>query len=173
MNKYLKDEVSKMPKEILVEYADFLDKSFWTHQGHWMLNINNRYGTEAAAEFDELVFGRSAEVQVHRLKKLFGLGDAIADLIRALTLTTVWSNVDYVWLDVSEKTARLRITHCIMQKNRLELGLPELPCKKTGFKANELAARVINPKIKTTCIVCPPDQHEEDRWCEWLFELEV
>lgn len=156
---------------MLVEYADFLDKSFWTHQGQWMTHINKRYGTEEAADFDEMVFGRSGEVQAYRLKKLFGLNGTISDLVRALTLSTVWSNVDYEWLDISENTARLRIINCIMQKNRLELGLPELPCKKAGLKANELAAKVMNPKIRTTCVVCPPDPHEEDRWCEWLFEL--
>lgn len=160
-----------MTREMLVEYADFLGKSFWTHQGQWMVHVNERYGTETAAEFDQKVFSKSAEVQAFRLKKLFQLGGSISDLIRAMNLSTIWSNVDFEWLDVTENSARLRITDCIMQKNRLDLGLPELPCKDPAMGVNTGVTNALNPDIKTTCVVCPPDKHEEDRWCEWLFEL--
>jgi hypothetical protein len=35
----------------------------------------------------------------------------------------------------------------------------------------EAAATVINPAAKVKCLVCPPDEHPEDVWCEWEFEI--
>ncbi|MBK5273963.1 MAG: hypothetical protein JJE30_02775 [Desulfuromonadales bacterium] len=29
----------------------------------------------------------------------------------------------------------------------------------------------IDPRIRTSCIACPPDVHPEDFWCAWEFEL--
>ena len=32
-------------------------------------------------------------------------------------------------------------------------------------------ARTIDARIKTTCLVCPPDDHPEDVWCAWEFMI--
>ena len=171
MNSYLNEELKKMDNEMLIEYVDFLEKSWWTLQGQWMLNVNMRYGTDIATEFDSMVFGKNAEVQAWRLKKLLNLNGTISDLIRIMNLSTIWSNVDFEWKDIDKKKARLKITNCVMQKNRIQLGLPELPCKEPALQVNRGVTKVVNSNIKITCIVCPPDIHEEIRWCEWLFEL--
>lgn len=171
MNTDLMEELKKMDNKMLIEYVDFLGKTFWTHQGQWMLNVNMRYGTDIAAEFDSMVFGKSAEVQAWRLKKFFNLNGTISDLVRIMNLSTIWSNVDFEWEDIDGKNARLKITNCVMQKSRIQLGLPELPCREPAIQVNKSVTKVVNSNIKTTCIVCPPDRHEENRWCEWLFEL--
>ena len=171
MNSYLNEELKKMDNEMLIEYVDFLEKSWWTLQGQWMLNVNMRYGTDIATEFDSMVFGKNAEVQAWRLKKLLNLNGTISDLIRIMNLSTIWSNVDFEWKDIDKKKARLKITNCVMQKNRIQLGLPELPCKEPALQVNRGVTKVVNSNIKITCIVCPPYIHEETRWCEWLFEL--
>jgi hypothetical protein len=33
-------------------------------------------------------------------------------------------------------------------------------------------AKELNSKIKVYCVVCPPDEHKDDLWCEWIFTLE-
>jgi len=33
-------------------------------------------------------------------------------------------------------------------------------------------AKEIDPRIKTRCIVCPPDKHPDDYYCAWEFVIE-
>ena len=167
------EELSKLSKEELIRYALFLSRNFWNMQGNWMLNVTERFGTDVAAEFDALVFRRNAEVQGWRLKKTLNLGDDIQSFIKANNYSTVWNpDSDWEYTEVSERHTRFRVTKCVMQMARLGLNLPELPCKNAGMNAVERLAAAINPKFKTTCIICPPDKHPTDLWCEWLIELE-
>ena len=53
----------------------------------------------------------------------------------------------------------------------MDAGLGELACKPAGMAICEAAASVINPAIRVTCLVCPPEAHPADVWCEWEFEL--
>ena len=32
-------------------------------------------------------------------------------------------------------------------------------------------AKTIDPRIKTRCIGCPPDQHPDNYWCAWEFSI--
>jgi len=167
----LRDELAGLSKEQLVDYAEMMTKNWWNLQNNWMLQVSRRFGSEVAAEFDALVFGRQAEVQARRLKKLFSLGDDIQSLVRAVNLSTLLSNVEFEYVNIGDKSCRIRVTSCSMQLARREAGLPELPCKVAGMEANSRFALAINPRIKTTCIVCPPDKHPDDIWCEWEFTI--
>jgi hypothetical protein len=33
-------------------------------------------------------------------------------------------------------------------------------------------AAEIDPRIKTDCIACPPDEHPDDYYCGWKFWIE-
>ena len=167
-----RDEVSNLSKEQMVDLLQFMADSWWNLQNTWMVNISKEFGTEVAAKFDGLVFSRCAQVQARRLQKLFGLGDDIPALIEANKLSPLWSFVDMEILDQTEKSVRFLVTKCQMQLNRLEAGLPELPCKQPGIDVLGGFGKTVNPKIKMTCLLCPPDEHPDDAWCEWLYELE-
>lgn len=166
-----RDELAKLSKKELIEYAEMMASNWWNLQNNWMLNITQRYGSETAAEFDALIFGRQAEVQAWRLRKLFSLGDDIQSFIKAINVSTLLANVEFEYVEVDDKHCRIRVTSCSMQLARRKLGLPELPCKIAGIAANGRFASAMNPKIKTTCIICPPDEHPDDLWCEWQFDL--
>jgi hypothetical protein len=155
----------------MVAYIDVLHKFFWNIQGNWMQYISERYGTEAAREGDTHVFGRNGEVQGWLLKKLFNLQGDIQDLKKALIFSTLLSNVEYEISEVSNKHIRARVTTCHMQVARRKSGLPELPCKSAGVEALGRFGRAINSNLKLRCITCPPDDHPDDLWCEWLWEI--
>ncbi len=172
MSKQLEAEVAKLSKEKLVEYAKFQSYNWWNLQGNWMQQITVRYGTEVAAEFDSLIWDRNSKVQAWKLKELFGFTGTMEELVQAISLSTVFSNVEFEFPERSEKRVRLVVTKCTMQLNRRKGGLPELPCKEPGLLAVAGFASAFNPKIKATCLSCPPDEHTDDEWCHWLFTLE-
>ncbi|MFZ5632863.1 MAG: DUF6125 family protein [Bacillota bacterium] len=167
----LKNELEKMSREEMIKYIDELHKFFWNIQGNWMQFVSEKYGTEAAREGDTRVFGRNGEVQGWLLKKLFGLGESMEDLGKALVFSTMLSNVEYEISEVSDRHIRARVTKCHMQLGRRKSGLPELPCKEAGLAALGRFGRAVNPDLEIECIVCPPDEHPEDLWCEWEWRI--
>jgi len=32
-------------------------------------------------------------------------------------------------------------------------------------------AKAVDPRIRTRCIACPPDDHPDDLWCAWEFTV--
>lgn len=170
-----RDELAKLIKELgkdqIIDYCEMMVKNWWNLQNNWMLNISKDYGSEIAAKYDAAVFGRQAEVQAYRLKKMFNLSDDMPSFIKAMCLSTLFANVDYEITEITDKHCRLSVTSCSMQLNRRKVGLPELPCKIAGIEANGRFARAMNPKFKMVCALCPPDKHTDDLWCEWIFDL--
>lgn len=172
MNERFANELNKLSREELIRYAGFLEKNFWNIQGNWMLHVSHAYGTDTAAEFDRKVFDRNGRMQAFKIKEALGLKEGLEDFVRAITLSTVFSNVEYHFPEVGDKRVRLLVTDCTMQMNRRKLSLPELPCKKAGIAACEGFATAFDPRIRTTCLMCPPDPHDDDQWCHWQFEIQ-
>jgi hypothetical protein len=59
-----------------------------------------------------------------------------------------------------------------VQSARKRRGLPDFPCKKVGLVEYSTFATEIDPRIKTECIVCPPDDHPDEYYCGWKFWIE-
>jgi hypothetical protein len=60
---------------------------------------------------------------------------------------------------------------CRVQYARTQKGLPDFPCKSVGIVEYSEFAKTIDPRIKTTCIACPPDSHPKEFYCSWKFEI--
>ena len=90
-----------------------------------------------------------------------------------LILSTIWVNSDYEIWKLDEKRFRIKTTNCYQQVRRLEDGMGEIGCKPAGMVISEAAAEVINPAFNVKCLVCPPDEHPDNVWCEWEFELKT
>jgi len=50
--------------------------------------------------------------------------------------------------------------------------LPDFPCKSVGLVEYPEFAKTIDPRIKTTCIACPPDDHPDEYYCAWKFYID-
>jgi len=171
LSKVQTEKLSKLSKEELLEVIDMYQKNWWNLQNNYILYINNEYGEDAAVKADAHCFPANAKVQMYRWKKMLGLKDDLQSLMDAMALSTIWANADYEISKVDESRFRIKVTTCHQQVRRLEDGLGEIPCKPAGLAICETAARTINPEVGVTCLTCPPDEHSEDRWCEWEFEI--
>ena len=171
LSKIQAEKLSQLSKTELLEFIDMLQKNWWNLQNNYILYINNEYGEQAAVKADAHCFPANARVQMYRLKKIFGLKDDLQSLIDAMALSTIWANADYDILKTDKEKFRIRVTNCHQQVRRLEDGLGEIACKPAGIAICETAAQAINPAVNVTCLVCPPDEHTENVWCEWEFEI--
>jgi hypothetical protein len=155
----------------LLEYIEMFQKNWWNLQNNYIMYLNTEYGEEAALKADGQCFTANAKVQVYRLRKMFGLGDDLDAIIDTQVLSTIWANGDYDISKLDEKCFRVKVTNCFQQVRRKEEGMSEFACKPAGLAICEGAAKVINPAVEVKCLVCPPDEHPDDLWCEWEFRL--
>lgn len=171
LNKAQQDRLSKLSKTQLLDFIDMLQKNWWNLQNNYILHINTEHGEEAAVKADGQCFPANAKVQMYRLKKMFGLKDDLQSLVDAMVLSTIWVNCDYDLSRIDERTFRIKVTNCYQQVRRVEDGLGEFGCKPAGVAICETAAKAIHPQASVECLVCPPDEHPKDVWCEWEFRL--
>jgi Family of unknown function (DUF6125) len=76
-------------------------------------------------------------------------------------------------IEASDTQAVFVMRDCRVQSARKRKGLPDFPCKSVGLVEYSEFARTIDPRIRTRCIACPPDEHADDHWCAWEFTVPV
>jgi len=74
-------------------------------------------------------------------------------------------------IEEGENRFIFRMNNCRVQDARKRKGLADFPCKPVGIVEYSEFARTIDPRIRTTCIACPPDEHPEEFYCAWVFEI--
>jgi hypothetical protein len=171
LNKWQSERLSRLSKDELLDFIDMFQKNWWNLQNNYILYLNTEYGEDAAVKADGHCFSANATVQMYRLTKMFGLKDDLDSLMEAMILSTIWANCDYDIWKADEKSFRIRVTNCYQQVRRVEDGVGEFACKPAGQAICETAAKVINPATEVRCLVCPPDEHPEDIWCDWELSL--
>lgn len=165
-------ELMKLSKEQLIDYIDVLSRNFWTVQNNWMANVNKRYGSEVAAEFDELLWSKWPAVEAYRFKKLFNLGESLADVAKVLELSlAAEEGPEAEYVECNDHRLIFRITSCPMQLQRRKEGWDELHCKPAFGAMWKAVAKVINPEIKIVKVYAPRDPHPDDDWCGAILEL--
>ena len=165
-------ELMKMSKEEIIDYIDVLGKNFWSLQNNWMANVTMKYGSEVAAEFDEMLWAKWSAVEAHRFKKLWNLGNTLNDVVKVITFSlSAEEGPEGGIAELSEKKLAFKITHCPMQIARKEAGWPELNCKPAFSAMWKAIISVINPEINLAKIYAPHDPHTEDDWCGAVLEL--
>ena len=162
----------EMDKERIIELFFLQMRNMWTVDGLYYLGIEDKFGTDSATEIDRKVWEVMGKIEARRLKETLGIkGDDIRTVMEALRLTSWSLDLEDKEIIVQEKKAIFRNTNCRVQKTRIRKGLGEFPCKNVRGGYLESFAKEFNPNIVVNCKVCPPDEHDENLWCEWEFLL--
>ena len=75
------------------------------------------------------------------------------------------------FIDETDTSFVFQMNRCRVQFARNRKGLSDFPCKSVGIVEYTEFAKTIDPRIKTTCIACPPDKHPTEFYCAWKFEI--
>jgi hypothetical protein len=148
-------------------------RNMWSVDGLYYLGIEEKYGNEVATEIDRNVWNVMGKIEARRLKKLFNFnGIDLSILLKYLKLSA-WV-LDLEDKEIREKKDKIIIRNikCRIQDSRLKKGLREFPCKQVRWGFLKSFAMEINPDIEVICKVCPPDEHTDNIWCEWIFILQ-
>jgi len=167
-------EIQDLNKQELIHLLRDAAKNWLAHDGLWFQAAEERFGMEAAMDLDACAWEKFTAVEARRIMKFLDMkpGGGIPALIQALKFRLyAHINVQEV-AEVSGTRCVFRMKDCRVQSARQRRGLPDFPCKPVGIVEYSGFARTIDPRIRTRCLVCPPDPHPPDVWCAWEFTLE-
>lgn len=163
---------AEMPKDKLIDLLFLQMRNLWTVDGLYFLGIEEKFGTDDAAEIDRNVWEVMGKIEARRLKEVFEIkGKDIPNMMEVLKITSWALDLEDKEVTVENNRALFRNTNCRVQNTRTKKGLKEFPCKMVRWGYLRNFAKEFNEEIEVKCNVCPPDIHPDNLWCEWEFKL--
>jgi len=149
-------------------------KNWLAIDGLWFLEIEKRYGMDIALEVDAKVWKEFSRIEADRIMTRIGLieGGGLDSLEKALHHRLFSLLNTYELKRPEENVLECYMITCRTQTARERKGLPLFPCKQIGIIDYETFAGTIDPRIKTTCISCPPDPSSGLFHCGFRFTIE-
>ena len=164
--------IEEIPKDKIADFIFMHLRNMWSVDGLYYLGIEEDFDTDAATEIDRKVWEVMGKIEARKLKKFFDIDkNDIASMIKALRYSGWALDLEDKEIIVEKDKAVLRNVKCRVQNTRLRKGLKEFGCKPVRFGFLKAFAKEFNPDIELKCIVCPPDNHPDDLWCEWEFKM--
>ncbi len=161
-----------LSREELIKLVEVYARNWLAHDGCWFLSVENELGLDKAIEMDTKAWASFSPVEARRIMQTFGIEDngGLEALQKALTYR-LYAAVSQQQADrVDADTLHFRIVECRVQQTRRRKGLAPFPCKGVGLVEYTEFARVIDPRIETSCVHAPPDE-VTDSFCHWQFKL--
>ena len=167
-----KELIEKIPKDKLADFVFMHLRDMWAVDGFYYLFIEEEYGTEVATEIDRRVWEVMGKIEARKIKKLFDItGNSISDVLKALSYSGWSMDLEDKKIEEKEGVGIVRNVKCRVQNTRKTKGLSEFGCKPVRWGFLKSFAKEFNSDIEVECNVCPPDEHTDDLWCEWIFKL--
>jgi hypothetical protein len=165
----------KLSREELLTLIDVHAKSWLAHDGCWFLAAEEKYGLETAIELDTRAWERFSPVEAQRIMQAFGIPEngGLDALEKALNYRLYATVNRQKAVRTGKNTLLFKMIDCRVQSARRRKGLADFPCKSVGTVEYATFAETIDPRIKTTCLQCPPDEPADDAcYCMWEFTIE-
>lgn len=158
-------------RESFLALVEDMAKRWLAHDGLWFQAVEKEYGMEAAIKMDAAAWERFSVVEAERIMQFFRIpqNGGIPALKKALGLRLYAFINKQEIVDVDENKIVFRMNDCRVQSARKRKNLPDFPCKSVGLVEYSNFAKTIDPRIKTRCIACPPDEHPSEYYCAWEF----
>jgi hypothetical protein len=166
------DQIQNLSHQKLLRLIEVYAKNWLAHDGCWFLAAEEMYGMDAAMKLDAKSWERFAVSEARRIMKEFDIPSngglkALENAFQYRLYATI-NKQKIEWFD--DNTMNFKMLECRVQKVRRQKNLPVFPCKQVGIVEFGQFAMTIDPRIKTKCIACPPDEVAHF-FCAWEFTL--
>ncbi len=169
-----KNAFEAMSRNDLLRALEMFAKNWLAHDGCWFLAAEERFDIETAIDLDACSWKRFAAAEARRIMATFNIpdGGGLEALVTALNLRlyAVVNTQRLEWSD-DRRSLRFFMDVCSVQQARRRKGLPDFPCKTVGMVEFETFATTVDPRIRTTCLHCPPDA-ASGQCCGWEFRIQ-
>ncbi|MFH1842043.1 MAG: DUF6125 family protein [bacterium] len=148
-------------------------KLWLAHDGLWFQAVEQDSDLDQAIALDAEAWRRFSPLEAKRIMRRLGVepGGGIPALMRCLNHRLYALLNRQTVVESSDTHCIFRMQGCRVQDARKRKGLPDFPCREVGFVEYSTFATTIDPRIRTRCVACPPDNHPDDWYCTWEFTL--
>ncbi|OGP63373.1 MAG: cytosolic protein [Deltaproteobacteria bacterium RBG_13_49_15] len=143
------------------------------NDGVWFQTVEFTSGMDDAKRCNDTCWAHFSPFEALSIKHLLGItdGSGLEGLKKALNYRLYAMINIYSILDENPGSVVFQMNECRVQTTRNRKGLDDYPCKSGGTVEYTTFAKTIDPRIRTTCIGCPPDKHPENWYCAWRFTI--
>jgi len=158
------------PKETLLSLLFMHVRNIWRVDGLYFQGIEEKFGTEAAAQIDTDCWKVLGKLEARELKNLLRIEkNNIPSFMHALRNTSWSLYQEKKQIEVSPSKGVYRVVKCRIQETRIHKALGVFPCKNVRFSYLKSFAEEFNPDIEVNCQICPPGKRPSGVWCQWEF----
>ena len=162
--------LNDLSREQLIEVINNVAKNWLAHDGLWFQAVERVHGMDEAIRADTEAWEKFSPIEAKRIKRLLGLNErAGLEGLREALEYRMYAVLNRQSSEYVDGRLRFYMNDCRVQSARKRRGLPDFPCKPVGLVEYATFAQTIDPRIETTCIACPPDDHPDDYYCGWEF----
>jgi len=163
-----------MPREKLLALLGDLGRNWLAGDGIWFQSVEARDGIWEAKRCNDSCWVRFSPFEAWSIRRFLSLPAApgLSGLKRALGFRLYAGINTQSIVEEGPESLLFRMENCRVQAARKLKGLPDYPCKSAGLVEYRAFAETIDPRIRTECVACPPDDHPEGWFCAWRFTLE-
>jgi len=164
---------NKSREELLLLIAD-IAKTWLTGDGLWFQAMEQSSGMNDAKQVNDTCWSHFAFMEAFKIRNYLGLGDrgGLEALEAALSLRIYSSINAHAVSREPDGSLLFSMTECRVQTARRRKNLEDYPCQSAGMVEYAHFAQGIDPRIRTDCVLCPPDRVPEDVFCTWRFSME-
>jgi hypothetical protein len=150
-----------------------LAKSWLVNDGLWFQAVEFDNGMNDAKRCNDSCWAQFSPYEAFTIKNFLKLDDhcGLEGLKKALNLRMYSMINKQSIVDEKENSFVFQMNDCRVQSARKRKNLDDYPCKSAGLVEYEYFAKSIDSRITTQCIGCPPDDHPEEWFCAWRFEV--
>ena len=168
------DNSKQLGQDIVEAILGDFAKNWLAHDGLWFQAAEKRFGLEKAIELDREAWEKFTVIEAERIMERHGIpqGSGLNGLKKALGFRM------YAYINKQEirnetdRSFEFYMVECRVQSARRRKQMPLFPCKSVGIVEYSGFAGTIDPRIKTECIGCPPDESAgRDFYCGWRFSI--
>jgi len=147
-------------------------RNWLAHDGLWFQAVERAHGLDHAIEMDAEAWRRFSPIEARRIAALIELppSPGLEGLEQALDWR-LYALLNRQSTTLERGVLRLVMQECRVQAARRRKGLADFPCKSVGLVEFATFATAIDPRIRTRCVGCPPDDCPEGVACSWAFTI--
>ena len=152
-------DLDDLSREQLISMLDDFAKNWLAHDGLWFLAVERKFGIETAMELDRKAWEKFTVIEAERIMRRHNItkGSGLPGLKKALDFRLYSRLNKQEIIEETENRFVFRMNDCRVQSARKNKGLADFPCKSIGIVEYGEFAKTIDPRIRTTCLSCPPD----------------
>ncbi len=168
------DQQQPLNRKVMQAMLSDFAKNWLAHDGLWFQAVEKQFGIDKAIELDREAWEKFTVIEAERIMARHQIPEngGLEGLKKALGLRL------YAFINVQEirnetdNSFEFYMVDCRVQSARRRKQMPLFPCKSVGIVEYSGFAKTIDPKIKTECIACPPDESAgKDFYCGWRFSI--